>query len=447
MAQLTLSNIMVVDDDPDILSQMEKIFTKLKAESVKTFTSGQALMKELEATTQQPDCVFIDVKMPVMSGAALIQHIRNHKDKNIKNIFCIPIVGRIDKEETVILQELNCFETIIKPIEERVFLKRFKELADVHNDPESEKNFLLTFNNALLEKQFKQAEASLLPKIKKEPNSVRYLAMYAELLMKSKLWPKAEEFLTKILKIDSNYIPALNLMSKVCIKQERFEDAMVYLEKAKNLSPLHIERLLVIGEMNLGSGNAEQAEESFRTALRLNPIEEKAAFGLGRALATQGKIEESKKVLASLQNGAELASFFNNKGILLVRAKRVKEGIDLYQNALQVLEKERQYLILYNIALAYSKLNEYDSAIEFAKKSQEQAPKGYVKVKNLIERLEKEKAAGIVPAKEEIVATDSSKQEFLLTNNQVEFMMIGFEEEKPKEAPKQEEEFISFGLD
>ena len=455
MAQMMMSNIMIVDDDPDILSQVVKIFTKLNIENVKTFTVGEKAIQELENSSLNYDVIFIDVKMPGMSGVGLLQHIKNHKNKKIKESYCIPIVGNVSKEETIILNEIHCTETITKPIVESVFLKKFKEIVDIHNDPNSDKNFQLAFSNALLDKKYSQAESLVLPRIKKEPNSVRYLVMYAELLMKAKQWPKAEEFLNKVLKIDSNYIPALNLISKIYIKAERFEDAMAVLEKAKNLSPLHIDRLLVIGEMNLGAGNAALAEENFRNALKINPIEEKASFGLGRALATQGKVEESKKVLSAIQKGAELASFFNNKGVLLVRAQKISEGISLYQNAIKVMdEKEREYLLLYNIALAYSKLGNIDSALEFAKKSNEKAPKGYTKVNQLIEKLEKlqkEKSVSQPSVKEapfEVTPPPpkvEEKADYILTGNQMDFIMGGFEEPKQEEL-KTEEEFITFGL-
>ena len=51
MTQQTLSNIIIVDDDPDILSQMVKIFSKLNILNVKTFTAGQDVIQELENST------------------------------------------------------------------------------------------------------------------------------------------------------------------------------------------------------------------------------------------------------------------------------------------------------------------------------------------------------------------------------------------------------------
>ena len=450
MTQSVFNNIIVVDDDPDVLSQMEKIFQKMGNKNYKGFLGAESAIKELESNPNPYDIVFVDVRMPVISGIALVQHIKTHHDKKIRDCFCIPLVGSIGKEDKAIISEFHFFETLTKPIAEKYFLKRFEELEEQQKNPESDRNFQMEFKNALIEKKYKQAEALLLPRLKKEPNSLRYLTLYAELLLRAHDIKKSEEFLNKILKIDSNHIPALNLISKVYIKTNRFEEAMRVLEKAKSLSPHNVERLLVMGELNLGNGEAEKAEENFKNVLKLNPTDDRAAFGLGRALATQGKTEESKKILSNLKKGTELASFFNNKGVLLVKAGKYNEGVSLYRNAIKVIDvPEKEYLLLYNIALAYSKLGDKEKALEYAKKSVNKAPKNYTKSKTLLEKLEKEapspptKPADAVPLDEK-----NNGPKFLLTGSQMDFIMGGFDEEvKPPTAAPAEEEFITFGID
>ena len=320
MTQSIFNNIIVVDDDPDVLSQMEKIFQKMGKKNYKGFPGAELAIKELESNVTAYDIIFVDVRMPVISGIALVQFIKTHENKKIRDCFCIPLVGSIGKEDKAIISEFNFYETLTKPIAEKDFLKRFEELEEQQKNPDSDRNFQKEFQNSLIEKKYKRAEELLLPRLKKEPNSLRFLTLYAELLLRAHDIKKSEEFLNKILKIDPHHIPALNLISKVHIKNNKFEEAMKALEKAKLLSPHNVERLLVLGELNLGNGDADKAEENFKNVLKLNPTDDRASFGLGRALATQGKTEESKKVLSNLKKGAELASFFNNKGVLLVKS-------------------------------------------------------------------------------------------------------------------------------
>jgi tetratricopeptide (TPR) repeat protein len=454
MTQAIFNNILVVDDDPDIINQMNKIFEKMGKKQYKGLLSAEDALKELEINPNPYDIVFIDVRMPIFSGIALVQYIKTHANKKIRDTFCVPLVGSIGKEDKAIISEFYFFETLSKPISEKEFLTRFQELEEQQKNQESDRNFQLQFKNALVEKNYKIAEEILLPRLKKEPSSLRFLTLYAELLLRTQEIKKAEEFLNKILKIDPNHIPALNLLSKVFIKTDRFEDAMKVLEKAKNLSPHNIDRLLVIGELSLGNGETDKAEENFKSVLKLNPTDDRAAFGLGRVLATQGRIEESKKVLSKLKKGAELASFFNNKGVLLVKAGKYNDGISLYRNAMKIIDvPEKEYLLLYNIALAYSKMGDKPKALEFAKKSYEKSSNSYVKSKNLLEKLQKE--ASEQPSQNKTLTappqanSQENKSKYLLTNAQLDFIMEGYNDGSKKTAAPSatEEEFITFGAD
>ncbi|APJ02850.1 response regulator [Silvanigrella aquatica] len=453
MTQSIFNNIIVVDDDPDVLKQMDKILQKIGKKKYKCFPGADEALKEMESNPEPYDVVFVDVRMPVFSGIALVQYIKMHKEKRIRDCFCVPLVGSIGKEDKAIISEFHFFETITKPVAEKDFIKRLEELEEQQKNPESDRNFQVDFKNSLIEKNFKHAEEILLPRLKKEPNSLRFLTLYAELLLRANDTTKAEDFLNKILKIDVNHIPALNLISKVYIKTNRFEEAMKALEKAKLLSPHNVERLLVMGEMNLGSGEADKAEENFKSVLKLNPTDDRATYGLGRALATQGKTEESKKLFATLQKGTELASFFNNKGVLLVKAGKYTEGVSLYKNAIKVLDlPEKEYLLLYNIALAYSKLGDRVNAISYAKKSVEKSPKNYIKSKALLDKIEKEaqeaKTKQTPPTPPPQPTPEAAKaSKFLLTGTQMDFIMEGFGETKKAPPPPVEEEFISFGMD
>lgn len=459
---MTLSvfkNIIVVDDDPDVLSQMDKIFQKLGKINYKGFLGAELALKELETASSPFDIIFVDVRMPVFSGIALVQYIKTHANKKIRDCFCVPLVGSIGKEDKAIISEFYFYETLTKPVAEKDFIKRLEELEEQEKNPESDRNFQKEFNNSLLEKKYKKAEELLLPRLKKEPNSLRFLTLYAELLLRAQDIKKSEEFLNKILKIDQNHIPALNLISKVHIKNNKFDDAMKALEKAKLLSPHNVDRLLVMGELNLGNGEADKAEENFKNVLKLNPTDDRASFGLGRALATQGRTDESKRVLANLKKGAELASFFNNKGVLLVKAGKFLEGVSLYKNAIKVLDMpDKEHLLLYNIALAYSKLGDKEKAVEHAKKSVEKAPANYSKSKSLLDKLVKEgaspapaanaatKSASTAPTNTEGSQKDLPK--CLLTGDQMSFIMEGFDDgsKTSSKTVATDEEFISFGL-
>ena len=68
------ASILIVDDDRDMLSMLERIVRKKCCCAVKTASSGEAALQLL--AEWQPDLVLTDIKMPGLDGLALLQKIR-----------------------------------------------------------------------------------------------------------------------------------------------------------------------------------------------------------------------------------------------------------------------------------------------------------------------------------------------------------------------------------
>lgn len=65
-------HIFIVDDDPAILDALQILF-EIEGCVVSTFIDGSEF---LAANDQQPDCVLLDVNMPVCSGATVLEVVR-----------------------------------------------------------------------------------------------------------------------------------------------------------------------------------------------------------------------------------------------------------------------------------------------------------------------------------------------------------------------------------
>lgn len=70
------ASVLIVDDDRDMLSMLERIVRKKYRCEVKTAASGEAAWQLLE--DWQPDIVLTDIKMPGLDGLALLQNIKDH---------------------------------------------------------------------------------------------------------------------------------------------------------------------------------------------------------------------------------------------------------------------------------------------------------------------------------------------------------------------------------
>jgi tetratricopeptide (TPR) repeat protein len=461
MAEKIFRRVMVLDDDSSILSQVERVLLLERDVEVVTCLDVRSANQVL---SKGPfDLCIVDLRMPGVSGASWIQSMLSHKDERIRHCPILAIYGVINKDEVRLLGELGVSDILAKPFNDDALQKKLKEIEERLLNPEKdpEKSFQDVFQKAMRLRRYPEAESLLIPKLKRDPASPKLLTMYAEILMRTNKTEQAEKFVLKALEKSPEFLPGLTLLSKIYIRDKKVETALETMEKAQTLSPLNIDRILSMGEVHLATGRVEESERHFRNALKLNPEEERATMGLGRALVSQGKVEEGQKVFGSLENSAQLVTYFNNKGILLVRAGRYQDGINLYENALKILgNKQKSYLLNYNIALAYYRKGDLAMASLYTEKAVQDCPPAYEKPARLLERVKMDErgkaeernkgrpAAVPSPSVEELLKSGLNETSptaavstFLATPDQMSFIMGGFDVEE--EIPKEQE--ISYG--
>jgi len=80
----TLGLVLVVDDDRDIV---ESVSIRLRAAGYETVAAYDGQQGVRIATTEAPDAIVLDVRMPKMDGMAALAQIKQHRDTE-----CIPVV-------------------------------------------------------------------------------------------------------------------------------------------------------------------------------------------------------------------------------------------------------------------------------------------------------------------------------------------------------------------
>ncbi|WP_085317385.1 HD domain-containing phosphohydrolase [Derxia lacustris] len=87
-------SVLVVDDEPSILSALRRMFRK---EDIDVFTAGSGA-EALELLAGQPvDCVISDMRMPEMDGAQLLEQVRNLAPQTVR----ILLTGHADTASTI----------------------------------------------------------------------------------------------------------------------------------------------------------------------------------------------------------------------------------------------------------------------------------------------------------------------------------------------------------
>ncbi len=113
-------NIALVDDDRNILTSVSM---SLEAEgfAVKTYNDGEEGLKGI--TTNVPDLVVLDIKMPKMDGMEVLTKLR--EDSAVPVIF---LTSKDDEVDEVIGLRMGADDYITKPFSQRLLIERIRAL-------------------------------------------------------------------------------------------------------------------------------------------------------------------------------------------------------------------------------------------------------------------------------------------------------------------------------
>ena len=104
------ARVWVVDDDKSIRWVLEKALDQADIETL-CFDSAEALMRRL--TTEQPDAIISDIRMPGMDGLTLLSHINDsHPDLPV-----IITTAHSDLDSAVTAYQKGAFEYLPKPVD------------------------------------------------------------------------------------------------------------------------------------------------------------------------------------------------------------------------------------------------------------------------------------------------------------------------------------------
>lgn len=104
-------SILIVDDDADVRSFLERYLTKKGFEKVKSVGSGLEAIKAVE--DDDVDIVLLDIKMPNVDGIDVLRRIKQIDGK----IGVIMITGYPGEDEAKEALEMGAFDLIMKPFD------------------------------------------------------------------------------------------------------------------------------------------------------------------------------------------------------------------------------------------------------------------------------------------------------------------------------------------
>ncbi|HLF49946.1 MAG TPA: response regulator [Methylomirabilota bacterium] len=123
------SKILIVDDEPDIVSYLELVLQELGYVTVSARNGAEALER---VTADPPDLVLLDLVMPVMDGFTVCRKLKEGEATRLIPVIIMTALDGIDDRVKAI--ELGADEVLAKPVNHRELVARLKTALSRKHD-------------------------------------------------------------------------------------------------------------------------------------------------------------------------------------------------------------------------------------------------------------------------------------------------------------------------
>ncbi len=124
LSSLSLTRILVVDNDENILRVLTKLFRK---ENYSVLTAREGLEGLEMALGSQPDLIFLDLSVPVLSGLEVLQHVR--ASPRLGHIPVVLLMGKARLADAGLARKLGATAYIYKPFKLLTLLSYVRSLV------------------------------------------------------------------------------------------------------------------------------------------------------------------------------------------------------------------------------------------------------------------------------------------------------------------------------
>ncbi len=121
-----MARILFVDDDPDTLETMARAVQIYGHQAVIASSGQEALAKTLAAT---PDLIFIDMRLPDISGDELVNQL--HLQKLTQDVPICMLTASVEQEAEALAKAAGASEYLTKPVR----LQKLIEIIRQYTEP------------------------------------------------------------------------------------------------------------------------------------------------------------------------------------------------------------------------------------------------------------------------------------------------------------------------
>lgn len=403
MSQDKTFGILVVGPEPQTISRLAGALLQdpcLQVAQAPSTEGALALLGDLPLG-QEPRVLVLSWQQQGMQALVFIQKLR--REARFDFVDVIVSSDALASEDLLVLEELG-IRRIFSPNSPLSELRDqvFQLLQDQESLQGVEKQ-LQRMRQALRLGEVAVAEnLAALPEVDRELNgNPRFIHLLGELYIARKQFDAAAERLRAGLKGKEGERPGsavrvrkvetmqtLTVLGKALCLAGKYKEALVVFERLAAKSPQNFSHRVHCGDALLGVEQEEDAERAYNEVLAQDPTHQDALVGILKAKVVRGDLPAAQAAHSRLSGGFEsyaLASFFNNRGVALVRSGKTAEAIRFYENALRFLKVFAGY-IYFNLGVAHLRLNQERDAEECFKKTLALADADFVARKSILKK-------------------------------------------------------------
>lgn len=284
-----------------------------------------------------------------------------------KAIPVVVISSRIDLQDLPALKEIGVAAFREKPIDQQKIIELVIEVARQLKRPRTLDDAKRLILEHLARHERQEAAAIRMQMLQDDSIGQGEKSLLdAEIAYFDEAYEAARQLAVAGLMKGCDSLPALSLIGKIFLKLHDFSAATAFLEKARSFSPANIERLCLLAEAYDELEAHDKSRDTLDACKRLDPGHEQVIETELKLALRRGRIDEAKRLMATLHAFDDMVSFINNKAIVMSVTGRTDEGVQLYRRALQSVPNSRpdvRATLLYNLALAFVRKDLLDEAI------------------------------------------------------------------------------------
>ena len=329
--------VLIVDD---IITMCKWIHRMMRVIGYgQTFLYAHNGKEALNILQKEPiDLVLLDYKMPGMSGAEVLSHIR--EDRNLRDIPVIMVTAQAYQDYVAEAAESEIDAYILKPLTIKLLEKKVSFVVEKANNPPPMVEHLKKAINLEDEGDIDAAVEEAKLAMEAEPSSSRPVRDLGYYCFKKNDLKEAEKWLLKAAEMNYLDVFAFHYLGELYLKANDIEKAQHYFEKAMRISPRHLIRGINFGKTLVQMKMITRAIGVFDQALKLSGSTLELKEEIADFCMEAGASQYAAKLLESIiKENRKRTDLFFKLGKALENSGNIKKAVAYLVRADEVDKK------------------------------------------------------------------------------------------------------------